>query len=90
MGEGASTEHLLRTAGRALLNWSENSDGINACFLLLSVALVLGSGFFSGLTLGLLSLDHLDMCARRNSWARTGRGEAVAWGGRSRLATHAL
>ena len=44
---------------RALVEWSENSTTTNAVYTCIVILLVMGSGLMSGLTLGLLSLDHM-------------------------------
>lgn len=42
-------------------SWEENSLNENIIYICVCVFLVIGSGLMSGLTLGLLSLDHLEM-----------------------------
>lgn len=46
---------------RGLLSWEENTPAQNATYLLLSAAVVLVAGLMSGLTLGLLSMDTVDL-----------------------------
>jgi metal transporter CNNM len=55
----------------ALESTGELSPGIKALFAIISVCLVLGSGLVSGLTLGLLSQDEMDLeILRRSGTAR--------------------
>ncbi len=46
---------------RALLSWAENDAVTNWVYLVVIIFLVCGAGMMSGLTLGLLSLDHMEI-----------------------------
>lgn len=49
------------TATRTLLSWQDNDPSLNWALLGISVALVAFAGLMSGLTLGLMSLDAVEM-----------------------------
>ncbi|GAX72913.1 hypothetical protein CEUSTIGMA_g368.t1 [Chlamydomonas eustigma] len=52
---------------RRLNDWEDNSDGENVFYLATSIALVCFAGCMSGLTLGLLSLDAVELEVLRRS-----------------------
>lgn len=56
---------------RRLQTWDENPMSTNISYLIISIFLVLMSGLMSGLTLGLLSLDHVEMEVLRRSGTPT-------------------
>eukprot|EP00798_Chlamydomonas_sp_ICE-L_P001572 gene1572-32957_t len=52
---------ILASPRRTLLDWASNSDKANALYIVCAIFLVLFAGCMSGLTLGLLSLDLVDL-----------------------------
>ncbi|GAX85308.1 hypothetical protein CEUSTIGMA_g12725.t1 [Chlamydomonas eustigma] len=61
---------------RQLLEWAGNSNETNYVYLVISILLVLGSGCMSGLTLGLLSLDPVDIEVLKRSGTPTEKRNA--------------
>ncbi|GAX86263.1 hypothetical protein CEUSTIGMA_g13675.t1 [Chlamydomonas eustigma] len=61
---------------RQLLEWAGNSNETNYVYLVIIILLVLGSGCMSGLTLGLLSLDPVDIEVLKRSGTPTEKRNA--------------
>jgi hypothetical protein len=58
---------------RQLTDWEDNTQGQNAIFVISAMGLVLFAGCMSGLTLGLMSLDIVELEVReklRYKWSR--------------------
>jgi len=58
---------------RQLTDWVDNTQGQNAIFVISAIGLVLFAGCMSGLTLGLMSLDIVELEVReklRYEWSR--------------------
>lgn len=51
----------MRGQGRQLLDWKDNSPSDNAAFIFAAICIVLFAGCMSGLTLGLMSLDIVEL-----------------------------
>ena len=70
-----STAAGMQLHSRRLLEaetgWAHNSSTTNAIYTTVVILLVIGSGLMSGLTLGLLSLDHIEMEVLRRSGTET-------------------
>eukprot|EP00798_Chlamydomonas_sp_ICE-L_P013276 gene13276-19118_t len=63
---------------RGLLDWSNNSYEANIAFICTAIGLVLFAGCMSGLTLGLLSLDKVDLEVLK----RSGTPQEQRWANR--------